>query len=151
MRAFAAALLLVPSLGHADCEPGRVTLRGDFGTAGFGVEIADDAAERAQGLMDRPSMPAGQGMLFVYERPQRASFWMRNTLIPLDMLFADETGVITRIRPEAVPLDETSIDGGEGVMYVLEINGGLAERLGIEEGDAMQHPLIGAGAKLPCD
>ena len=91
------------------------------------------------------------GMLFVYETPRRASFWMRNTLIPLDMLFADPTGRITRVHEGAVPLDETMIDGGEGVQFVLEINGGLAGRLGIAEGDVMQHPAFGPGAAAPCD
>jgi uncharacterized membrane protein (UPF0127 family) len=76
---------------------------------------------------------------------------MRNTLIPLDMLFADPTGRITRIHPKAVPLDETTIDGGEGVQYVLEINGGLATRLGIAEGDVMQHPMFGPEAAAPCE
>jgi len=84
--------------------------------------VADDAAERAQGLMFREAMPLSSGMLFVYGRPQRVSFWMRNTLIPLDMIFADARGVVTRVHAEAVPLDETPIDGGEGVQFVLEIN-----------------------------
>jgi uncharacterized membrane protein (UPF0127 family) len=67
------------------------------------------------------------------------------------MLFADPTGRITRIHENAVPLDETSIDGGEGVQFVLEINGGLAARLGIEEGDVMQHPAFGEVAAAPCE
>ena len=152
MRGLAALLALLPSLGHAACEPGRVDLRGDFGTAAFSVEIADDAEERAQGLMDRPSMPMGQGMLFVYERPQRVSFWMRNTLIPLDMVFLDETGEVTRVHENAVPHDETPIPGGDGVLAVLEINGGLAGRIGIEEGAEMRHPAFDqATAAWPCD
>jgi hypothetical protein len=96
-------------------------------------------------------MPTMTGMLFIYETPRRASFWMRNTLIPLDMLFADPTGVITRVHENAVPLDETSIDGGDGVQYVLEINGGMAARLGIEAGDVMQHPAFGEDAAAPCE
>ena len=91
-----------------------------------------------------------EGMLFVYETPQRASFWMRNTLIPLDMLFAGADGTITRIHENAIPLDETPIPGGTEVQFVLEINGGLSARLGIEEGAVMQHPAIGADAALPC-
>ncbi len=89
-------------------------------------------------------------MLFVYEAPKRAQFWMKNTLIPLDMIFADSTGRVTRVHSDAVPQDETVIDGGEGVQYVLEINGGLAARLGIAPGALMRHPAI-AGAAWACD
>lgn len=143
--------LLCGSVAQAACAPDRVTVQGEFGRAVFAVSVADDAAERSRGLMFVEEMPTMSGMLFVYETPRRASFWMRNTLIPLDMLFADPTGRITRIHPQAVPLDETMIDGGEGVQFVLEINGGLAERLGIAEGDVMQHPAFGPGAAAPCD
>lgn len=152
MRSLAALLLAFPSLVHAECAPGRVDIRGDFGTASFTVEIADDAGERAQGLMNRPSMPTGQGMLFVYERPQPVSFWMRNTLIPLDMVFLDETGRVTRVHENAVPLDETPIPGGGGVLAVLEINGGLAGQIGIGEGAEMRHPAFDQDeAAWPCD
>ncbi len=147
-----AFLVLTPSLSHAACEPGRAEVRGDFGAASFAVEIADDAAERAQGLMNRSSMPMGQGVLFVYERPQPVSFWMRNTLIPLDMIFVDQSGRVTRVHEEAVPLDETPIPGGDDVLVVLEINGGLAERIGIEEGDEMRHPAFDQDAAVwPCE
>lgn len=125
-------------------------VEGDFGSAIFKVEVADDPDERALGLMNRPSMPMMSGMLFVYERPQRASFWMQNTLIPLDMLFADVTGTVTRIHENAIPLDTTPIPGGNDIQYVLEINGGMAARLGIEEGAVFQHPALGSEAALPC-
>ncbi len=117
----------------------------------FTVEVADDNAERRQGLMFRESMPASAGMLFVYDNPRHASFWMDNTLIPLDMVFADETGTVTRIHENAVPRDQTTIDGGQGVQFVLEINGGLARRLGIAEGAVLRHPAIDpAIAAFPC-
>lgn len=123
----------------AACRPDIVELRGDFGTARFRVEVADDAAERAKGLMFVKDMPRGSGMLFIYEQPQSASFWMRNTLIPLDMIFTDTSGTVTRIHENAVPLDETSIPGGDGVLGVLEINGGLAGQIGIAAGDQLRH------------
>ena len=152
MRALALLFALAPTLGWAACEPGRVELRGEFGTAAFAVEIADDAGERALGLMNRPSMPMGQGMLFVYEHPQPVSFWMRNTLIPLDMIFLDETGRVTRVHENAVPHDETPIPGGEGVLAVLEINGGLAARIGIAPGTEMRHPAFDQeSAAWPCE
>lgn len=145
------ALALSTLAAQATCSEGRVDLRGDWGKAGFSVEVADDAKERSQGLMHRESMPFGAGMLFVYEHPQRVSFWMRNTLIPLDMIFMDETGQVTHIHENAIPLDETGIPGGDDVQYVLEINGGLSKRLGIEVGSQLRHPAIGDNAAWACD
>lgn len=148
-----AMLLVAMPLGAwAACRDTVVDLRGDWGAARFTVDVADDAAERAQGLMNVPQMPASKGMLFVYEQPQTASFWMRNTLIPLDMIFMDPTGTVTRVHENAVPLDETAIPGGDNVLLVLEINGGLAGRLGIVPGSQLRHPLVPQnGAAWPCD
>ncbi len=150
------ALILAPSLASAaGCASDKVTVAGDWGQARFSIELADDAAERAQGLMHVESMPRMSGMLFAYEEPQFASFWMRNTLIPLDMIFAGADGTIRHVHSRAVPHDETPIPGGPDIQYVLEINGGMADRLGISVGDTLQHPLIGAGsdegAANPCE
>ena len=134
----------------AECAPGRVDLRGDWGQASFSVEIADDPAERAEGLMHRPSLPSGAGMLFVYERVGAPSFWMRNTLIPLDMIFLRPDGVVQHVHDRAIPGDETPISGGDGVLAVLEINGGLAEAMGIGPGSEMRHPAFGPEAAWPC-
>ncbi len=128
-----------------------VTIYGDWGQANFRVTVADDEGERAQGLMNVPEMPTMTGMLFVYDSPQPVSFWMRNTLIPLDMLFIDPAGEVLGVHPDAIPMDETGIDGGDGVQYVLEINGGLAARLGIAPGDVVQHPILGPDAARPCN
>ena len=136
--------------GFAICADDRLTISGDFGQATFSVEIADDPQERAQGLMFVEDMPTLEGMLFVYERPQSVSFWMKNTLIPLDMLFVSPVGEILHIHENAIPGDLTPIPGGDGVQMVLEINGGLASRFGIVVGDVMQHPSFGAEAILPC-
>jgi uncharacterized membrane protein (UPF0127 family) len=146
------ALALAAGGASAACTDTAVDLRGDWGSARFTVEVADDPAERAQGLMNRPSMPRSAGMLFLYDAPQRATFWMRNTLIPLDMIFMDPTGTVTRIHENAVPLDETTIDGGPGVQAVLEINGGLARAIGIAEGSQLRHPgLDQSVAAWPCE
>ncbi|SEM46286.1 hypothetical protein SAMN04488003_101201 [Loktanella fryxellensis] len=152
MRRFAAALALMATTGTAQaaCRDDAVLLTGDFGQASFAVTVADDPAERAQGLMNVEDMPRMTGMLFVYEGPQIASFWMRNTLIPLDMIFADEDGVVQHIHAEAIPLDETPILGGDDIKYVLEVNGGMADRLGLSPGDVMQHPAIGPDPAMPC-
>ena len=136
----------------AACAPDRVELKGPRGIARFTVEVADTDATRSRGLMFRERMASSAGMLFVYPRPGRAVFWMKNTLIPLDMIFADATGVVRRVHANAIPHDETPIDGGEGVLAVLEINGGLARRLGIEPGSVMRHPAFAGGpAAWPCE
>jgi len=134
----------------ADCSDTHVDLRGAWGSARFTVEIADDAAERARGLMNREVMPLSAGMLFVYPAPQRVSFWMENTLIPLDMIFLGPHGRVLKVHENARPLDRTPIDGGAGVLAVLEINGGLAHRLGIRPGSEMRHPAFGPEAVWPC-
>jgi len=138
-------------VAFAECDPGRVDLRGDWGQARFSVDVADTPPLRSLGLMHREQMPSSAGMLFVYERPQRVSFWMRNTLIPLDMIFMDVTGTVQRIHENAIPLDETSIFGGDDIQYVLEINAGLSDRLGIEIGSQLRHPALGEAAAWPCE
>jgi len=147
-----AGLCLAVGAAVAACTPGQVELRlGSGGVARFSVELADTPQARAQGLMFRESLPKSRGMLFIYDRPQRAVFWMKNTLIPLDMIFADETGTVRHVHSNAVPHDETGIDGGDGVLAVLEINGGLAARLGITPGAVMRHPSFADDrAVLPC-
>lgn len=135
----------------AECDAGQVWLKGAWGETRFSVELADTAAERARGLMHRESLPRGAGMLFVYEHPQRTAFWMKNTLIPLDMIFADRSGVVVHVHHEAVPGDLTPISGGDAVFAVLEINGGLARRYGIAEGTVLRHPAFAGGpAAWPC-
>ena len=86
--------------------------------------------------MRREHLASSAGMLFVYERPQMASFWMQNTLVPLDMVFVNDAGQVVKVHPNAVPGDETPIPSGEPVRYVLEINGGLAARIGIAPGQS---------------
>jgi len=149
------AIALVLSGGAAlagACREDMAYLRGpDGGEAAFRVEIADTEAGRAQGLMHRETLAASAGMLFVYPHPQRVSFWMKNTLIPLDMIFMDDTGTVRRIGHEAQPLDETPVFGGNGIETVLEINGGMARRIGIAPGWEMRHPAVGQGrAAWPC-
>ena len=134
------------------CRENRLQLRWDTGAESFSVEVADDTAERARGLMFRETLDLGAGMLFVYDTPHHPQFWMKNTLIPLDIIFADMAGIVTRVHANAVPGDLTPIDGGEGVGFVLEINAGLAERLGIGPGAEFRHPAISADQTAwPCE
>ncbi len=147
----AAVCVLNGAQAQALCAPDSVELRGQGGLQRFGVEIADTEAERERGLMQRDKMSASAGMLFVYEKPTHAYFWMKDTLLPLDMVFADATGRVTKVHSNAIPQDLTPIDGGEGVSFVLEINAGLAKRLGIVAGTEMRAAAIKqSDAIWPC-
>ncbi|MEO1000789.1 MAG: DUF192 domain-containing protein [Pseudomonadota bacterium] len=150
-RGALAALTLLFAAPALACEEDAVTLRQNGAEIRFAVEIADDPLERAEGLMHRESLPRFSGMLFIYEAPRSASFWMKNTLIPLDMLFLDATGTVRHLHENAVPLDETPIPGGDNILAVLEINGGLARQLGLGPGAEMRHPAFDpATAAWPC-
>lgn len=133
------------------CSQDKVALRGDWGAANFTVEVADDDEERAQGLMFRESLATSAGMLFVYDTPRPVAFWMKNTLIPLDMVFLDKTGTVHHIHENAIPGDLSPIFGGDSILAVLEIKGGLSSQLGITPGSLMQHPAFGSEAAWPCD
>jgi uncharacterized membrane protein (UPF0127 family) len=109
------------------------------GPVEFDVEYAGTPDEYARGLMFRDHLDAGTGMIFDFHQPRRASFWMRNTLISLDIIFIDEDGIIRFIAPRMKPLSEKSVGPKEPVLGVLEINGGEAEELGIEVGDRVRH------------
>lgn len=101
----------------------------------FTVEVARTAEQQAQGLMGRRALAPDAGMLFPFDPPRPASFWMRNTLIPLDMLFIRTDGTIARIAANTVPLSETPVAVEESLTAVLELNGGRAAELGLREGD----------------
>jgi uncharacterized membrane protein (UPF0127 family) len=105
----------------------------------FEVEIVTTPETRAHGLMFREKLAPNAGMLFIYPGEQPVSFWMKNTLIPLDMLFVRADGSIAHIAHNAVPHDETPIDSGAAVKAVLEVNGGTAAALGIKEGDRVEY------------
>lgn len=140
------------SVSALDCDIGRLDIKSGDNVSRFSIEIADTFESRATGLMNRDYLAQFAGMLFVYDTEKTVSFWMKNTLIPLDMLFIDETGVVLRIHENAIPLDLTQIPGGDGVQYVLEINGGLASMLNITPGAQIKHPEIDADLAIwPCD
>ncbi len=142
----------LPGWAAPVCSQGAAFLQSPGGAVvRIAIEIADAADERAQGLMNRESLPASAGMLFVYPEPKPVSFWMKNTLIPLDMLFLDASGVVTSVHSMARPLDETGIKGGDDVQFVIEINGGMAKALGLVPGTALLHPAVPQDiAKWPC-
>jgi uncharacterized protein len=108
----------------------------------FQVEVMRTAEEKARGLMFRQFLPEDRGMLFDFEREQPVSMWMRNTYIPLDMLFIKADGAVHHIHERAQPLDETPISSRGDVRFVLEINGGAAARLGLKPGDRVTQGLV---------
>jgi uncharacterized membrane protein (UPF0127 family) len=108
----------------------------------FLVEMAENDAERAKGLMFRKELPEGRGMLFDFHREQEVSFWMENTYIPLDMIFIRGDGRIFRIAENTVPLSTRIIPSGGPVRAVLEVIGGTARKLGIAPGDRVGHPIF---------
>ncbi|MDA5193659.1 DUF192 domain-containing protein [Govanella unica] len=109
----------------------------------FQVEIADTDKERLRGLMYRKTLPDDGGMLFDYGEDREVAMWMRNTLIPLDMLFIDKAGVVRHIHENAIPHDETPIASGVPVRAVLELKGGTVAKLGLREGDRVIGALFG--------
>ncbi|WP_371823343.1 DUF192 domain-containing protein [Paracoccus sp. Z118] len=155
------ATLILPAAPAAAAGICRDSIAVIVGTDGrevpFSVEIADTPAARAQGLMHRRSLPPGTGMLFVYEQPQPVSFWMKDTLIPLDLLFIDAAGTVRHIHAQARPLDLTPLPGAvpgdpdPDRLMVLEIGGSEAERLGLEPGATLRHPRVPQDkAATPC-
>lgn len=105
----------------------------------FNVELASTPEQRARGMMFRDSLPEDRGMLFYSGTPEITRMWMKNTPLPLDMLFIAKDGTIRHIAARAVPYSEEVISSQEPVSAVLEIGGGVAEKLGIREGDTVKH------------
>lgn len=109
----------------------------------FAVELALTHRQQMQGLMFRRSMAPDAGMLFVYRREEPTAMWMKNTFIPLDMLFIAADGKIARIAERTVPMSETVISSGGPVVAVLELNAGTASRLGLKPGDKILSAALG--------
>ena len=111
----------------------------------FAVEMASTPEEQAKGLMFRRQLPEGQGMLFDFHQEQPTSFWMKNTYIPLDMIFIRGDGRIQRIEENTVPLSEALVpaSGPVTVRAVLEVIAGTAKKLGLAAGDRVKHPIFG--------
>lgn len=125
------------------------------GPVPFSVELAMDDQQRARGLMFREKLAEDEGMLFVFDRSERQSFWMKNTYIPLDMIFIDEEGVVVGIVENAEPQTTTSRRVDKDSRYVLEVAGGTSRRLGIAAGSKVRfegvpgHPAKAASREEP--
>jgi len=126
----------------AKTEP--LTIVSKTGPKRFAVEVMRDDAGRSRGLMFRRHMAADHGMLFDFERTELVTMWMKNTYLPLDMLFIRPDGVVSRIAADTEPLSTAIIPSGSPVSAVLELNAGTAAKLGIQAGDTIEHPLFKA-------
>lgn len=144
---FGAMPVVVPYMARAEARmrTDRLTIdpKGGGGPINFDIEVAASEQEKAVGLMFRTHLGDGQGMLFPYGNERIITMWMRNTYIPLDMLFIRSDGVIDRIEVEAEPHSEAIISSERPVAAVLEIPGGAAGRLGIKVGDLVRHAAFG--------
>jgi uncharacterized membrane protein (UPF0127 family) len=140
---FATAMLLVVTAGAVRAaDESMLEIVTKDGVHVFTVEMAKTDEERQKGLMFRKELPEGRGMLFDFKPDQNVSMWMRNTYIPLDMLFINGDGTIRRIAENTEPLSEKTIPSGGPVRAVLELIGGTAKKLGIKAGDKVAHPLF---------
>jgi uncharacterized membrane protein (UPF0127 family) len=123
-------------------EQGTLEIVSKSGVHVFAVEVVSNDADRAKGLMYRKELPQGRGMLFDFQREQDIAMWMKNTYIPLDMIFIAGDGRIRRIAENTEPLSERIIPSGGPVRGVLEVIGGTARKLGLAPGDRVAHPIF---------
>ena len=123
-------------------EPLTIATKG--GPKRFDVEVMRDDAGRSRGLMFRRHMAPDHGMLFDFERSEPVTMWMKNTYLPLDMVFIRPDGTVSRVAADTEPLSTAIIPSGGPVSAVLELNAGIAAKLGIQAGDRIEHPLFKA-------
>jgi uncharacterized membrane protein (UPF0127 family) len=142
--ACSAALLAQASAGADAMRREKLELAIGPSRYPLSVEIAESPAEKARGLMFRRALADNEGMLFLYSEPQEVTMWMRNTYLPLDMVFIAKDGTVTRIAESTTPFSEEQIASEGPVLAVLEIKGGLAEKLGLKPGDRLLHAAFGA-------
>jgi uncharacterized membrane protein (UPF0127 family) len=150
LTAFVISALLVLSTGTGwAAEKSVLEIASKTGVHSFTVEVVDNDADRAKGLMYRKSLPEGTGMLFDFQREQEVAFWMQNTYISLDMIFIRADGRILRIAENTEPLSTRQIPSNGPVKGVLEVIAGTARKLGIAPGDRVAHPIFnGRSCKL---
>ena len=122
-------------------DPSPLVAETASGPHSFTIEIADESSERERGLMFRQDMDDDHGMLFVFPETKEAGFWMKNTPMPLDLIFIGEDGRVRGILP-GEPFSEAVISPGKPVRFVLELKAGTARKNGIAEGDRLRHPVI---------
>ncbi|WP_321336738.1 DUF192 domain-containing protein [Breoghania sp.] len=142
------ALLLMPGSAQQAAqaaEKGSLTIETSTGRHEFEIEFVARAEDRARGLMYRKAVPEGTGMLFDFYREGPVGFWMKNTYVPLDMIFIRENGAVARVEHRTKPLSEKVIPSGVPVRYVLEVVAGTARKLNIQPGDRVVSQFMSAG------
>ena len=139
---FAVFCLIAGSASAQTCRPDAIDIQTEADPVRFQIEIADTEAERAQGLMFRETMPADHGMYFVYDRADQIAFWMKNTPLPLDIIFINRRGVVCGIAANTTPFSEEHIPSGCAAQTVLEVNAGQAAARGIQIGAPVRHGAI---------
>ena len=144
----ALALMMPPVTGMA-AETRPLVLETESGEHRYDVEVATTDGERALGLMFRRSLPDTAGMIFLYDPPQAVAMWMRNTFIPLDMVFIASDGRVHRIEANTEPFSTDLISSGAAIGAVLELNAGQAEKIGLKRGDRVVFPGLGGVAAKP--
>ena len=110
-----------------------------IGSGNFDLEIAYRPEDQELGLMNRKSMPDDHGMIFVFSAERNLTFWMKNTLIPLDIVYLDQAGRVVSVK-HMKPLDETGVPSDGPAMYAIELNAGTAARVGVKAGDTLKVP-----------
>ena len=134
------------------CLEDRIYIKANSGVVVFSLELAKTLSEKQKGLMGREKLNERSGMLFLYDKPHQVAFWMKNTIIPLDIIFISSSGRISYIHHNAKPFSTKSISGGFDVLAVLEINGGMSKLEGIRVGDTVKHPFFSHFDPIwPCD
>ena len=137
------ALATVTAAAAGQVSDSRLEIVTASGPHPFNVEVMRSEPELEKGLMFRRHMDADKGMLFDFGEPQQVSMWMKNTYLPLDMVFIAKTGVVLSIKENAEPMSEHIIASGGLVTGVLELNAGTAKRIGVKIGDQVRHPMFG--------
>lgn len=143
----AAAICMLTGIAAADDAAEHIELDTASGAHTYSVEVMRTEAEREKGLMFRQSMPRDHGMLFDFVQDQPLMFWMKNTLIPLDMVFIGSDGRVVSIAHDAKPMDETVIASKQPAAGVLELNAGAAASIGLKVGDVVKSPIFHNAAK----
>src|SRR5215471_19261956 len=132
--------LVTPWHGVLAASTGTLVLKTTTGDHNFNIEVATTDQERALGLMFRRSLPENSGMLFMYDPPQPATMWMKNTFIPLDMVFISADGKVHRVESNTEPFSTAIIPSEGDVVGVLELNAGEANKIGLKRGDQVIYP-----------
>lgn len=127
---------------HVPVDAQALKIQTASGEKSFGLEIADTDQKRSAGLMYRKDFPADRAMIFIFGEERPVMMWMANTPLPLDMLFVRNDGSIARVAENTVPFSKDIVASGEPVAFVIEVNAGIAAKLGIKAGDTVKHRII---------